>query len=84
MSKDSKDEFRPTVVPCGESAGLFDVACNHVKDVTQARCVAVIVVDGEAGSGYSIIGPHEAQVLLPEILQQIANVLRQQLAKSMQ
>ncbi|MFM0170790.1 hypothetical protein [Paraburkholderia sediminicola] len=72
------------VVPGGESAGLFDAACNTVRDMTQARCAVVIVVDGAAGSGYSVIDPLDAQVLLPDILQQIADALRGQLMKSLQ
>jgi hypothetical protein len=47
--------------------------------MTQARCAVVIVVDGAAGSGYSVIGPLDAQVFPPDILQQIADALRGQL-----
>lgn len=67
------DNFERTVVPAGESAGLLDAACNTVRNMTEARCAVVIVVDGAAGSGYSVIGPLDAQVLLPDILQQIAD-----------
>lgn len=84
MDKKSAVRFKPTVVPGGESAGLFDIACNHVKDATQARCAAVIVIDGDEGSGYSIVGPLEAQVLLPDILEQVAHALRRQLEKNLQ
>ncbi|MFM0718116.1 hypothetical protein PQQ53_34705 [Paraburkholderia strydomiana] len=73
------DNFARKVVPGGESAGLFDAACNTVRDMTQARCAVVIVVDGAAGSGYSVIGPLDAQVFPPDILQQIADALRGQL-----
>lgn len=52
--------------------------------MTQARCAVVIVVDGAAGSGYSVIGPLDAQVLLRDIVQQIADALRGQLVKSLQ
>ncbi|WP_454862614.1 hypothetical protein [Paraburkholderia fungorum] len=84
MSEDRADASGCTVVAGGESAGLFDAACNQVKETTQARCVAVIVMDGESSSGYSVIGPLDAQVHLPGILEQIAVVLRQQLAKNLQ
>jgi hypothetical protein len=76
--------FEPTVIPAGESAGLFDAACDHVRVLTQARCALVVVIDGELGSGYSVIGPLEAQVLLPDILQKIADTLRGQLSKNLQ
>ena len=77
-------DFEPTVIPAGESAGLFDAACNHVRDMTHARCAVVIVIDGELGSGYSVVGPLEAQVLLPDILQKMADTLRGQLSKNLQ
>lgn len=44
----------------------------------------VTVIGGESGSGDSIVGPLEAQALLPDILEQIAGTLRQQLAKKLQ
>ncbi|CAE6752458.1 hypothetical protein R70006_03096 [Paraburkholderia domus] len=77
-------DFEPTVIPAGESAGLFDTACNHVRDMTHARCAVVIVIDGESGSGYSVVGPLEAQFLLPDILQKMADTLRGQLSKNLQ
>jgi hypothetical protein len=40
--------------------GLFDAACSHLRNMTQARCAAVIVIDGESGSGYSVVGPLDA------------------------
>lgn len=48
-------DFEPTVIPAGESAGLFDTACTRVRDMTRARCAVVIVIDGESGSGYSVV-----------------------------
>lgn len=77
------DNFKRKVVPAGESAGLFDAACNAVRDMTETRCAVVMVVDGAAGSGYSVNGPLDAQVWLPDILQQIADALRGQLRKSL-
>jgi hypothetical protein len=38
--------FEPTVMPGGESAGLFDSACNRLREITKARCVTVIVSMG--------------------------------------
>jgi hypothetical protein len=77
-------DFEPTVIPAGESAGLFDTACTRVRDMTRARCAVVIVIDGESGSGYSVVGPLEAQVLLPDIVHKIADTLRGQLSKNLQ
>ena len=77
-------DFDSTVTPAGESAGLFDTACTHVRDMPRARCAVVIVIDGELGSGYSVVGPLEAQVLLPDILHKIADSLHGQLSKKLQ
>ncbi|CAE6859367.1 hypothetical protein R69776_08046 [Paraburkholderia nemoris] len=77
-------DFEPTVIPGGESAGLFDTACSYVRDVTRARCAVVMVIDGKSGSGYSVVGPLEAQVLLPDILHKIADSLHGQLSKKLQ
>ncbi|WP_281246307.1 hypothetical protein [Paraburkholderia sartisoli] len=41
------------------------------------------MLDGDAGSGYSVMGPLGAQVPLPEVLEQMAQCLRQQLAKNL-
>lgn len=77
-------DFEAKVMPQGDTAGLFDTACNHVRHMTQARCAVVIVIDGESGSGYSVVGPLDAQVLLPDILQKMADTLRRQLSKNLQ
>lgn len=72
------------VVKGGGGAGQFDGACNYVRQATGARCAAVVIIDGDAGSGYSVVGPLDAQVLLPDILEQIASTLRGQLFKNLQ
>lgn len=66
------------------SADEYDAVCNQVRNSTGAQCAAVIVIDGHSGSGYSVIGNLEAQILLPDILQQIVNTLRAQLGKRLQ
>lgn len=84
MEDEESNCCRPTVEPGGASAGLFEDACRQLIDMTQARCAAVVVIDGENGSGYSVVGPLEDQVMLPDILEQMASALRRQLARSMQ
>jgi hypothetical protein len=76
-------DFETTVVPGGESAGQFDAACDYMRNMAQAHCAAVIVIDGELGSGYSVMGPLEAQVLLSDILQKMADSLRGRLVKNL-
>ncbi|ASL48977.1 hypothetical protein bAD24_p01400 (plasmid) [Burkholderia sp. AD24] len=72
------------VSPGSESPELLDAACIQVRDMTQARCAVVIVIDGDSGSGYSIVGPLDAQILLPDILRKVADSLRGQLASHLQ
>ncbi|WP_146749730.1 hypothetical protein [Paraburkholderia bryophila] len=84
MSKKGAEFVSSTVSPGGESAGAFDAACAHVRDATQARCAVVVVIGGESGSGYSVMGPLDAQILLPDILERMAKTLRQQLSKNLQ
>ncbi|MFM0502939.1 hypothetical protein [Paraburkholderia caffeinilytica] len=72
------------VVKGGGEAGQFDGECNDVRQATGARCAAVVIIEGDAGSGYSVVGPLDAQVLLPDILEQIASTLRGQLFKNLQ
>ncbi|NYH24210.1 hypothetical protein [Paraburkholderia bryophila] len=72
------------VVPGSESPELLDAACNHVREMTHARCAVVVVIDGESGSGYSVVGPLDAQVLLPDILRKVADSLRGQLSGHLQ
>jgi hypothetical protein len=62
----------------GESAGLFDRVCDHVRQSTDARCAAVVIIGGESGSGYSIAGSFDAQLLLPDILRKMADILERQ------
>ncbi|MNW09892.1 hypothetical protein D3C71_2069960 [compost metagenome] len=52
--------------------------------MTGATCAAVIVLNSSSGSGYSVIGPLESQVELPDILRLVADTLASQLLKSMQ
>jgi hypothetical protein len=73
------DPVRPKVEAGGESAGLFEATCHQVRLATGARCAAVGIIDGVGGSGYSVKGPLEAQVLLPGLLEPIASALREQL-----
>ena len=76
--------YVPEVVADGASAGLFDLVCSEVQQTTDARCAAVVVIGGASGSGYSIAGSFDAQLLLPDILRKMADVLERQLARRRQ
>ncbi|CAG4892688.1 hypothetical protein [Paraburkholderia gardini] len=77
------DSVEVDVVPNNQPGGSLESACSHVLRAAHARCAAVIVLNGDEGSGYSVKGPLDAQVLLPDILEQMALCLRQQLAKNL-
>ncbi len=76
--------YVPEDVADGASAGLFDLVCSEVQQTTDARCAAVVVIGGASGSGYSIAGSFDAQLLLPDILRKMADVLERQLARRRQ
>ncbi|MNR59947.1 hypothetical protein D3C85_1813190 [compost metagenome] len=76
------DEIRHLVQPGGHAE--FEGACKEVMAMTGATCAAVIVLNSSSGSGYSVIGPLESQVELPDILRLVADTLASQLLKSMQ
>lgn len=78
------DTTWPKVEKGGGSPGPFEDTCHRLRDATSARCVAVVIIDAPDGSGYSVVGPLEAQVLLPDILEQMAAALRQQLFRNLQ
>jgi hypothetical protein len=77
-------KYAPEVMAGGASAGLFDIVCSEVQQSTDARCAAVIVIGGASGSGYSIAGSFDAQLLLPDILRKMADVLERQQAQRRQ
>ncbi|MFM0115155.1 hypothetical protein [Paraburkholderia nemoris] len=72
------------ITPDDPTANQFDAVCRQVRSATHASCAAVIVIDGNGGSGYSVIGPLETQALLPSILEQMAHALRTQLKHNLQ
>lgn len=75
------DKAGARVVKGGGETDKFDGACNDVRQTTCARCAAVVLIDGDAGSGYSVVGLLNAQALLPDVKEQIALTSRGQLFK---
>lgn len=73
-----------TNVEATPTGGPFDDLAHQVRDLTQANCVALVVMDGASGSGYSIVGPVESQWMLAQVLEQVAATLRQQLSPKLQ
>lgn len=63
---------------------LANSACLPAKDATRAACVAIVVIDATGNGGHSVAGSLEAQMLNPNLLEQVARQLRRQLAGSVQ
>ena len=64
--------------------GQFSVLASQARDATGAACVAMVVIDAAGNGEYSVAGPLEAQLLIPDMLEQVARELRTQLAGSVQ
>jgi len=59
--------------------GRYANWCAVVRDHTRAGAVALIVVDGTFGSGWSVNSPPELLFRLPELLESMAKDIRQDL-----
>ena len=57
---------------------------REIKDATGAACVALVLIDPAGNGGYSVEGSPEAQLPMPDVLEQVARALRTQLAGSVQ
>lgn len=50
--------------------GVYDPECSRVLESSQAKLVAVIVIDGNRGSGFAV------KTLHPELAEKLPEVLR--------
>jgi hypothetical protein len=53
--------------------GKYDDACTVARESTEALAVALIVVGGHSGSGFSVQGPRHLLARLPGMLRFMAN-----------
>jgi len=60
--------------------GKYDVLCTHVREAAKAEGVAVIVVHGDLGSGFSVQGPPEMGLVLPKMLRTMADEIERDFA----
>jgi hypothetical protein len=65
-------------------SGMLSSLATEIKDATGAACVALVMIDPSGNGGYSVAGPLEAQLPMPDVLEQVARALRTQLAGSVQ
>ena len=77
------NDLQLNVTPGGSGAEGLDALCQQIRVAVNAKYAVVVVLDGDHGSGYSVVGPVEAQALLPSILEQMAATLRSQLKEAL-
>ena len=53
--------------------GKYDDTCTKVRKETNAEGVAIIVMNGKNGSGFSCQAPIELTIHLPQMLRQMAD-----------
>ena len=53
--------------------GEFSVLASQARDATGAACVAMVVIDATGNGGYSVAGSLEAQLLIPDLLEQVGS-----------
>lgn len=61
--------------------GKYDYECTFVREHTQAEGVAVLVLNGERGTGFSVQGPLHVNLLMADVLEQMARSIRKALAQ---
>lgn len=52
--------------------GKYDEFCTAIREQTDARLVAVIVVGGQEGFGFAVQGVPELVQVLPDMLRHVA------------
>jgi len=58
--------------------GKYDDICTEVRKKTKARCVIVIIIDGDKGSGFSGQGDPLTLVNMPMMLEDVAAGIRKE------
>jgi len=59
--------------------GKYDRSCTIALGATGARAVALAVIDGDAGSGFSVLGEPQALRMLPALLRKMAREIQNDL-----
>jgi len=63
-------------------AGKYDALATHVREQANAEGVVVIVIGGEKGSGFSVQATMAAQLMVPDLLERTAFVMRGDLKRA--
>lgn len=62
--------------------GKYDHVCTLVRSTAGAEGVAVIVINGHAGNGYSVQAPLDVLSALPALLRRMADEIEREHAGS--
>lgn len=62
--------------------GKYDKLCTALRKQTRAKAAIIIIIDGQHGSGFSCQADLITTVELPELLEQIARDIRQDMVAS--
>jgi len=55
---------------------MYDNWATRIREAEMAQVVLVCVLGGLQGSGWSIQGPREAQIIIPDLLEEMAQAMR--------
>lgn len=61
-----------------KGGGRYGEQCLHAMRTTGGKVVLLIVIEGDAGTGFSLVsavGPEPATAMLPAVLRDVANSL---------
>lgn len=59
-----------------DGAHRYDSECARLREATGAACVAIVVLDGEQGTGYSVQALPGVLMRLPGMLEYVARRIR--------
>lgn len=60
--------------------GKYDRQATIARNLTEAKGIALIVLGGKKGDGFSVQAPPEVIVRLPELLEHMAKSIREDLS----
>lgn len=56
--------------------GPYDAFCTEVREKTEAEGVALIIIEGNRGSGFSVQASGDITLGLPDLLEKMARDIR--------
>jgi hypothetical protein len=82
---DMDEDLKSTVTAFApNSPGPFSELAQQVQAESGAACAALVIIQPDGNGAYSVSGPLEVQLAMPDLLEQVAKALRIQLVRSVQ